>query len=257
MKQGFIKIHRQIFEWEWYDSTNVKIVFLHILLKANYTDKNWRGIEIKRGSFLTSVEKLRNELGLPVQKIRTALRKLEKTKEITIKSTSHLTIVTINNYDEYQLAALSDQQAINKQTTIIQQSNNMPLTNDQQTVNKQLTITKKEKNNKNIKKDKKTKEETFLDSKDISEILFKKILEFIKYREEVGKPYKSQKSIEALVKKLQKEKEEIAIKQIDQSIVNGWLGVFKLNSESKNHKGRNNIYEPKESKRTELSRLKL
>ena len=40
---GFIKIHRSLLEWEWYQDTNTKTVFIHLLLTANYKDKNWKG----------------------------------------------------------------------------------------------------------------------------------------------------------------------------------------------------------------------
>ena len=53
MSNGWIKIHRQIIEWEWYDEPNVMRLFLHLLLKANHKDKNYRGKVIKKGMLLT------------------------------------------------------------------------------------------------------------------------------------------------------------------------------------------------------------
>ena len=41
--EGWIKLHRQILDWEWYDDINVKVLFLHLLLTANYEDKKWQG----------------------------------------------------------------------------------------------------------------------------------------------------------------------------------------------------------------------
>ena len=38
---GWIKIHRQILEWEWYSDTNTFRVFLHLLLKANHKEKKY------------------------------------------------------------------------------------------------------------------------------------------------------------------------------------------------------------------------
>jgi len=52
--EGFIKIHRKLLEWEWYDDNNVKVLFLHLLLKANYKDKKYRGETLKAGTVLTS-----------------------------------------------------------------------------------------------------------------------------------------------------------------------------------------------------------
>jgi hypothetical protein len=63
---GFIKLHRQLLDWEWYSDNNTFRVFIHCLLKANYKDKNWKGIQIKRGQFVTSTSKLSTELGLSI-----------------------------------------------------------------------------------------------------------------------------------------------------------------------------------------------
>ncbi len=31
MNDGFIKLHRKIIDWEWYDDINTKTLFIHIL----------------------------------------------------------------------------------------------------------------------------------------------------------------------------------------------------------------------------------
>ena len=86
MNKGWIKLHRQFLEWEWYDDPNTLRLFLHCLLKANHKDKKYRGDLIKRSTFVTSLEVLAFELNLSTQQIRTSLSKLEKTGEINIHS---------------------------------------------------------------------------------------------------------------------------------------------------------------------------
>jgi len=49
MCEGWVKLHRQLENWEWYTDVPVKVLFLHCLIKANFEDKNWRGINIKSG----------------------------------------------------------------------------------------------------------------------------------------------------------------------------------------------------------------
>ena len=132
MKNGWIKIHYNLLNWEWYDDINTKTLFLHLLLMANWKDKKWHGILIKRGSFVTSLGKLANQTGLSVQNVRTSLNKLKSTHEITSKTTNKYTYITINNFNDYQ-------ETSNK------------LTNNQQTTNKQLTTTEEGKKDKNIK----------------------------------------------------------------------------------------------------------
>jgi len=127
---GFITLHRKLLEWEWYTDINTKTLFIHCLLKANWEDKNWMGIEIKRGSFITSYESLSRETKLSIQNVRTCLSKLERTSEIVVKSTNKYTSLSIVKYDDYQDFEIKS-------------------TNKQQTTNKQLTTT----NNITIKQD--------------------------------------------------------------------------------------------------------
>lgn len=134
--EGWIKLHRSLIEWEWYSDIPTKVLFLHILIMANYEDKKWHGIEIKRGSFITSVNKLSVETGLSKQTIRTSLKKLEISKEINIQTTNKYTLLIVCKYDCYQSETKQDQQT-NQQTN--QQAINTP-PNTQ--LNTQLTTTK-------------------------------------------------------------------------------------------------------------------
>lgn len=148
--EGYIKLHRVFLEWEWYDDLKAKSLFIHCLLKANHEPKKWRGINIKRGQFVTSLKNLSLETGLSVQSIRTSIEKLEKTNELTHKSTKLNTTITVVNYNKYQSN---------------QQTSNTPPTNEQQTSNKQPTTTKNDKNEKNDKKEEnKEKPFNFFDS---------------------------------------------------------------------------------------------
>jgi hypothetical protein len=102
--EGFIQIHRKLLEWEWYDDVNVKVVFLHLLLKANYKDKKYRGEVLKAGTVLTGRELLAKELSMSVRQVRTALKKLEATNELTIKTSTKGTKIQVVNYKKYQVA---------------------------------------------------------------------------------------------------------------------------------------------------------
>lgn len=131
---GWIKLHRSLLHWEWYDDKNVKILFLHCLLKANHKDKKYKGKLVKSGSFLTSRELLKIETGLTERQIRTALNKLKSTNELSVKSNRQGTEIVILNYKKYQ-------QTTNKK------SNERPTSDQRATSNKN---DKKDKNDKNI-----------------------------------------------------------------------------------------------------------
>lgn len=99
---GFVKIARKMLEWEWYTDVNVKILFFHILLKANWKDGRFRGLAVPRGSLVTSISTLSDELGITIKQVRTALAKLEKTGEVGKQTASKFTIISITNYSLYQ-----------------------------------------------------------------------------------------------------------------------------------------------------------
>ena len=98
----YIKLHRSMLEWEWWHDINTCRVFIYLLLKANWKDGTWKGIEVKRGSYISSLDKIATETDLTRDEVRTALKHLTKTKEITTVSTRKYTIFTVVNYDMYQ-----------------------------------------------------------------------------------------------------------------------------------------------------------
>lgn len=136
MNNGWIKLHRSMLDWEWYTDINVCRLFTHMLLKANHKDKNWRGILIKRGQTLTSLNTLESETGLSKSQIRTAIKKLISTREIAQQSHSQHTVFTIKNYDSYQD---DDTQ------------NSKPVTRESHTNDTRMTSNNNDKNEKNKK----------------------------------------------------------------------------------------------------------
>ena len=131
---GWIKLHRKITKWEWYDDGNTFRVFLHLLLTANHEDSRYRGHKIPRGSVVTGRKTLAEHLRLSEQQVRTSLKKLNSTNEITSQSTNEFTIITICNYETYQDKNLANNQR-----------NNQQITNNQPTDNQQITTSEEEK----------------------------------------------------------------------------------------------------------------
>lgn len=119
---NYIKIDRKIFDWEWYKNLNTCRLFFHILLKANWKNSKFEGKDIPRGSFVGSVKSLSLETSLTTSEVRTALKHLELTNEIAIKTYSKYSVFTVNNYNKYQdIDKQNDKQLANKSQTISKQ----------------------------------------------------------------------------------------------------------------------------------------
>jgi hypothetical protein len=183
---GWIKLHRQIIEWEWFSDTNTFRVFLQLLLKANHKEKKYRGMVLKVGTIITSREILAFETRLSIQQVRTALDKLKSTNEITIKTSSQGTIIEVVNYAKYQL--------VTNEVTI-----------KEPTSNQQVTTNKNEKKEKNEK-------EVILDS-------------WIEYRKSAKKTL-TQQSIKSILVKMENYTNEQCKFVINKSIEQGWQGLF-------------------------------
>lgn len=117
ISKGFIALYRQFTEWEWFTDINTCHLFLYCLLRANHKDTKWRGIELKKGSFVTSYEHLASSTGLSVMQVRTALRKLKLTGEITNETSNQNSIIIVNNYKKYQDYNTRDNTRDNNQIT--------------------------------------------------------------------------------------------------------------------------------------------
>lgn len=99
---GYILLFRSILEWKWYRISSVFHILVHLILKANFKDTEWRDITIRRGQLVTSRHSICQETGLTDKVVRGALKKLQKTGEIIIEATNNYSIITICNYDRYQ-----------------------------------------------------------------------------------------------------------------------------------------------------------
>ena len=141
--EGWISLHRQFLEWEWYNDNSTMKLFIHILLKANHKKKNWKGIVINTGQLLTGRKRLSYETKLSEQQIRTSLKKLISTNEITIKATNLYSLISITNWNKYQ-------------------SNNQRIPSKQPTSNQQVTTTNNDNND--------NKEEVFSFKKSLLEL---------------------------------------------------------------------------------------
>lgn len=234
MDHGWIKLHRKLLDWEWYQDLPTKVLFLHLILTVNYEDKKWRGQTIKPGEIITSLAHLSEQTTLSVQSLRTALDKLESTGEVTRTSTNRFTKITLIKWDQYQT---KEEEPTSKAT------------NKQQSNNKQTTTTKELK--KERKEEKHTASPSDEDGKEVNEILglFKaKLNPTINFGNTTNR-----KAVKDLLKKFGKEKLISTIDYIDSiredryapNITTPWQLLEKMgqliNYHARNNSKKNNI----------------
>jgi len=159
-ENGFVKIYRKMLTWEWMSSAKTAQLFLILLLLANHKDQSWQGMVIRGGQTVTSIDSLTKFTGQTAQSIRTGLKRLKSTSEITIKSTNKYTLITIEKWALYQSDdAKVTSKSTNRYTVLtvvnygkyqqIEKTATSKSTNEQQTNNKQTTNKQQHRNNVN------------------------------------------------------------------------------------------------------------
>lgn len=153
---GWIKLHRQIMQWEWYDNSEMVHLFIHMLMKANRELTTWRGIPIQPGQFVSGRKALSAETGISEATIRTSINRLQASQQLTSKPTNKYTLFTLTNWGFFQ-----DTDGFLTSKPVRNQPANQPATN--QLTNQQPTTNKKDK-----KEDGKKREEKKPTKKDFA-----------------------------------------------------------------------------------------
>lgn len=104
MNEGWIKIYRELTVWRWYTEPNAIRLYLHLLLKATTKELPYRDIVLSPGQYATSLTKLMSELNMSKQEVRTAIKQLVSTQEITQEVTHKYTVFSVQNWSKYQLS---------------------------------------------------------------------------------------------------------------------------------------------------------
>lgn len=204
---GWIKLHRKLLDWEWSTKPLTFRLFIHLLLKASFSDSQYRGEKIPAGSIITGRLKLAQECGMTEREVRTALTHLKTTNEVTIKTTKEYSIISITNWKSYQDG---DQQNANERPT-----------NDQPT-----TTYKESKKGRNKEEEKNyTKKEIeipdWLPNQEWNE--------YLEMRIKIKKPM-TEAAKKMAISELEKLKSQgqSPAEVLKQSIFNSWQGLFAL-----------------------------
>ena len=84
LDNGYIKLWRSMLTWEWYDDPPTLVVYVYLILSANIDQVLWHGIDIPRGSLVSSYSKIAKRTGLTIRQARTAINHLETTGQLLL-----------------------------------------------------------------------------------------------------------------------------------------------------------------------------
>ena len=106
-KQGWILLHRKIWESKDFNSTLETVVFIYLLSKACHqpTEVMYRRkkIWLNRGEVCVALRDLSKKFEITVKRVRTILKNLEQTQNLTHRRHKTLSVFFIIKYDKYQV----------------------------------------------------------------------------------------------------------------------------------------------------------
>ena len=213
---GWIKLHRKIIDSAVFENPKILKLWIWCLCKASH--KGYESmvgnqiVVLQEGQFIFGRKKASSELKIKESMVYKYIKLLEKLEMINIKSNNKFSIITIEKWAFYQFD--NDEEQQQKE----QQRNNKGTTKEQQ-----------RNTNKNVKNVKNVKEIIYSDVPDLNEA----IIAFIDYRKSIKKPM-SDRAITLLLGKLNKMSNSVQekIEILNQSILNGWQGIFPLKNDS-------------------------
>jgi len=144
---GWIKVFRSLSNKGWYKKSDFVHLWIHLLIKASHKGIefmfNGDNVNLKAGQFITGRKKLSEETGINESKIERILNFFEKNEhQIEQQKTTKNRLISILNWDLYQVNEQQNEQQLNSKRT----------TNEQQ-----VNTIKNVKNNKELKNDKEYK----------------------------------------------------------------------------------------------------
>lgn len=227
MANGWIKLHRCLLDSAVFTNPDLLKVWVWCLLKASHkghqTVVGLQTVELEEGQFIFGRKVAGEELKMNESKVYRLIKQLESLGNVNIKPNNKYSLVTIEKWGLYQdgfgeSEQQSEQQMNNKRTTDEQQMNT----------------------NKNVKNDKNVKNVKNNIYAQVPEELVIPLKEFEKHRKNLKAPL-TDHGLKLLISKLQKlsgGNVQTMIAILNQSIEQGWKGVFEL---SKPKKPRNEV----------------
>jgi DNA replication protein DnaD len=215
---GWIKLHRDITDhWIFnFDEPDKGLAWIYILSKANHKPNKFKIkntlIEVDRGQLAMSQSTLQKQFKWSQNKLKRFLKLLKNERMISFETNALTTIITICNYNDYQVIDNSDERPDERTNERPGERSANDQANDKQEC-------KNEKNDKN--KDIKEKNEVAYQDG----INVQAWNEFEQHRKQIKKPLSNLARTKAmnLIKGFTQEEQQVCI---DNSIQSRWAGLF-------------------------------
>lgn len=212
--EGWIKLHRQMLENPivMKDSDHLA-VWIYLLLNATHKEypAMFKGekITLKAGQLLTGRKAISTKLKIEETKVKRILTLFENDQQIARQRSNQNSLISILQWDSYQEDA---------------QPNAQRMPNECPTDAQRVPTNKNVKNVKNVIN-------TYIEPSELNDAL----LSFIEFRKGIKKPM-TDRAINLLIGKLKKLSNNTAeqIEILEQSVVNGWTGIYPLKGDNSN-----------------------
>lgn len=195
--ESWVKISRKLLDhWIWSDQPFSKgQAWVDMILTANYKDKkimfDGKVIEVKRGTFVTSIAKLSERWDWDKRKVKRYLTALKNEKMLSFDSTTRCTTITIENYGVYQCNGTD-----NSTTDSITYVSDMY---DLCTQHKKDKKDKKDKNNNIPPLSPKNDFESLIIEKGFEPIVEDAVKQWLDYKKAIKKPYKTEQGFKGFL----------------------------------------------------------
>lgn len=235
MNRGYIKLHRKLLDSFFYDDPQAVFLWIHLLLTVNYVDKdfmfNQKRRTCKKGSRVTGILKLSEETGINKSKIERLLKLFESENLIERQRTNKFSIISIANWEKYQVDENQDE----KRTRSEREASEKQVRTTKER-KKERNINNKEKVSKDTKK-KNLVSEIFISYCNGNEDLLACLYDYEISRSDKKKTKLDENKAKYILKKLDKLSggdDFLKIDILEQSIANGYTGLFPVKQEKTN-----------------------
>jgi len=123
---GFVKLSDELTNWAWYSDNNTLLVYIRLLLGAEWHEADYQNVTLQRGQIATTLPKIAQENGVTIRQARTILDRLKTTGKVTVKTVAKFSIITLIDYDCVHENVRQNDSQLTGERQATRQSNDSP-----------------------------------------------------------------------------------------------------------------------------------